>query len=119
MTLTPDQLEDAILSMDAGAIDSLGATLRERAQRIRVEVTEEEGRRAVALAPLTPDRTPTPIGRVRAGTCFLVQQGRHPEQIRGTMYLLALEAFGHHDVAVEAVECGIADAMALREEVPA
>ena len=113
--MKPDELEAQLWHLGASEMDSLGVILRERARIRRVLLTEREARAATDSAPPTRHGVPF-VGAVRGATRILVERGWHPEQIVDSMTAVA-EQLLHPLIAVEAVACGIADGMAIREGI--
>jgi hypothetical protein len=115
-TVTADDIEAIASDLDADQLAHLGAVFTARARERRVLLTEDEARAAIDHAPPTRHGVPF-VGEVRGATRILVERGWHPEQIVDSMTVVAEQMSVHPLVAVEAVACGIADGMAIREGV--
>jgi hypothetical protein len=114
-TVTADEIESIAGGLDAGQLAHLGAVFTARARERRVLLTEDEARTAIDHAPPTRHGVPG-VGEVRGATRILVERGWHPEQIVDSMAAVA-EQMLHPLIAIEAVACGIADGMAIREGI--
>jgi hypothetical protein len=119
-TATPEEIEAIVRGLDAEQLAHLGATFTARANERRRTLTVEEAMTAFESAPLTYWWQKSGLqenGRIRIGTCLLIERGWHPEQIVDSMTAVAEQMSVHPLVAVEAVACGIADGMAIREGI--
>jgi len=114
-TVTADEIEAIASDLDADQLAHLGAVFTARARERRVLLTEDEARAAIDHAPPTRHGVPF-VGEVRGAARILVERGWHPEQIVDSMTAIA-EQLLHPLIAVEAVACGIADGMAIREGI--
>jgi hypothetical protein len=83
-TVTPEQFEEFVSSLNPGTLDELGSSLRELARLRRVQITVDEARSAIQAAPLTKGWLSSgfsDVGRVRVATRILIQRGYHPRQV--------------------------------------
>ncbi|HEX3842655.1 MAG TPA: hypothetical protein VHU85_17825 [Acidimicrobiales bacterium] len=118
MTITPQEFESIVGNLGAEELAQLGAVFTARAAERRRALTIEEAQTAFDSAPLThwwQESRLRENGQVRIATRILIERGWHPEQIVDSMTAVAERVCVHPLVAAEAVACGIADGMVIRE----
>lgn len=106
--------------LSGNELDHLWPILRDRAAERRVRLTDEAAMDAFLNAPVNIYHQSSPFqaeAKIRNAVRILIsERGFHQEQIESPMRVVALSVCSHYRTAIESVNAGVADALAVLKD---